>query len=201
MHATRGLFATIAAMLALAFASAVDAQSFYYRWIDKDGKTQFSDKPPAGFKGEVTKVPIEPAADPPPRPVAPIAAPVKARVAEGEEKAPDMATRRRTNREALEARLNQARANLEIAKKALSEGEPTGDDEKQYVRQHFPIKAPPPRSNCMADRTSDGKPVWNCPRPIPGEAYFERQQKLEEAVRKAEEEVVEAERAYRRGVD
>jgi hypothetical protein len=53
----------------------------------------------------------------------------------------------------------------------------------------------------MASKGSDGRAIWNCPRPIPNEAYFDRQKQLEEAVKKAEEEVTEAERAYRRGVD
>ena len=203
MPAARVLLASIATLLALALAAPAFGQTHYYRWIDKDGKTQFSDKPPAGFKGEVTRVVIESSGDPAPRIAPPPAAPAKARVADDEERAPDMNTRRRQQREMLEGRLKVARDNLEAAKKALSDGEPTSADEKQFVRQNFARdnRAPPPRTNCMADRSSDGKAIWNCPRPIPNDAYFERQKGLEEAVRKAEEELVEAERAYRRGVD
>jgi hypothetical protein len=53
----------------------------------------------------------------------------------------------------------------------------------------------------MGETTSDGRTLWNCPAPIPGEAYFDRQKALEDALQKAEEELAEAERAYRRGVD
>jgi len=199
----RALAAAIVAILVLAFPAAAGAQGFYYRWIDKDGRVQFSDKPPVNFKGEVTRVAIEPPGDPPVRPAAPPPSPAKARVIEEAEKAPDLNTRRRTQRVALEARLTQARANLDAAKKALSDGEATSEEERQFVRQTFARSSntPPPRNNCMSGTTPDGKAIWNCPRPIPNEAYFERQQKLEEAVRKAEEDLVEAERAYRRGVD
>jgi len=200
------LAAIVVALSTALFAADASAETYYYRWIDKDGKTQFSDKPPASFKGEVTKVLVE-AMDPvrtsPPPAVAPKGRPASAEA----EKAPDVAARRRAQRELLEARLAQARQNLEAAKKALADGEGTTQDEKQFVRENFarnerqPQRTPPPRGNCMASTSSDGKAIWNCPRPIPNEAYFDRQKQLEEAVKKAEEEVTEAERAYRRGVD
>lgn len=201
------LAAIIVAASAAAFAADMSAQTYYYRWVDKEGKTQFSDKPPANFKGEVTKVPVE-AMDPVRVPTAPAKVPKKASTSlETEEKAPDLATRRRAQRELLAARLSQARQNLEAAQKALADGEGTTESEKQFVRESFarsdrqPERTPAPRGNCMATKTSDGKSIWNCPRPIPNDAYFDRQQKLEEAVKKAEEELAEAERAYRRGVD
>jgi outer membrane protein TolC len=40
-----------------------------------------------------------------------------------------------------------------------------------------------------------------CPTFVPTEAYYERVQKLEEAVLRAQAEVDVAEQAYRRGVD
>jgi hypothetical protein len=40
-----------------------------YKWIDKDGKVQYTDKPPVNFKGEVTR--IEADAQPPPLKPAP----------------------------------------------------------------------------------------------------------------------------------
>ncbi len=189
---------------AIALPSGAAAQVLY-KWTDADGRVHFSDKPPVGFKGEVTAIQTDAVPEPVPRRPAP---PAKARVAEeGKEKPDDMATQRRKLREQLAARVAQAREKLEAAKKASSDGEDAGDGERQFVRQNFPRDArrpdrtPPPRQNCMSTTASDGKAVWNCPRQIPTEGYFDRRQELEEAVRKAEEELVEAERAYRRGVD
>lgn len=205
MHTSRSLAALLIAASGIAFAFEACAQTLY-KWVDQDGRTHFSDKPPAGFKGEVTKIQADAVPDVVIR--AP-AAPAKAQAQDDDkEKAPpDVAARRRQLRDQLAARVAVARANVEAARKALGDGEGATDDEKQYVRQESPRderrpeRTPPPRSNCMSQKTSDGKSVWNCPRPIPGEAYFERQAKLEEALRKAEEELADAERAYRRGVD
>ena len=174
-----------------------------YKWVDKDGKIHFADKPPVNFKGEVTR--ITPDAQPDAVAPRPKAKPDAERVEE--EKAPDLAARRRATREQLAARVAAARAKLEQARKALADGEGTGEDEKQYVQERLgrdarrPERTPAPRSNCMSQVTPDGKAIWICPRPVPGQAYYERQEKLEEAVRKAEEELDEAQRAYRRGVD
>ena len=185
---------------ALALSSAATAQVLY-KWIDVDGRTHFSDKRPVGFKGEVTV--IQPDAMPDPvirRP----AAPAKAPVAEEEKERPnDMAAKRRALREQLAARVAQARERLEAAKKAASDGEDAGEGERQFVRQNFPRgpRNPPPRQNCFSTTASDGKAIWNCPRQVPTEGYFDRREAQEEAIRKAEEELVEAERAYRRGVD
>ena len=173
-----------------------------YKWVDKDGKTQYSDKPPAGFGGEITKIEADPAPVQGTRVKA-----ARPERAEEEDKAPDVATSRRTLRELLAARLAAARAKLGEAKKALADGEDPLDDEKQMIQQRFnrdarrPDRTPAPRSNCMSRVETDGKTTWVCPVPIPGESYFTRQSALEEAVRKAEEEVAAAEQAYRRGVD
>ena len=194
--------------LALALAAATSgtfAQTFY-KWTDANGKVQYSDKPPANFKGEVIR--IEADAVPPPVNRAPAKAAAKA---EGEDddkdKRPDIAAKRRAERERLSQRLAAARLKVEKARAALTEGEPILDEEKQIVQQHHPRDArrpdltPPPRQNCMGETAADGRAVWNCPTPIPGEAYFARQKVLEETLAKAEEELAEAERAYRRGVD
>lgn len=58
-----------------------------------------------------------------------------------------------------------------------------------------------PRSNCRTTTNAAGKTVLICPTLVPGSAYYERVQKLEDDVRRAEEDVADAERAYRRGVD
>ena len=196
----------IAFTLAFVYAGPCAAQ-FLYKWIDNQGRVQFADKPPVGFKGEVTRIPIDVQPDPVPRAtVKPVAKP-PVELDEDKDKVPDLATRRRQERELLTARLAMARTKLEVARKALGDGEGTIADERDYVREEFarnekkPERTPPPRTNCNMQTTTDGRAVWNCPRPIPNEAYFERQKKLEEAVRQAEEEVAEAEQAYRRGVD
>jgi len=202
------LTASVTFFLALvAFACATDAgaQTTLYKWVDKDGKTNFSDKPPAGFKGEVTRVLTDAPPDAP-VPSAPKAAPKKVQAPE-DDKPPDMNTRRRLLREQLAARVAAAQAKVDQARKAIADGELPSDEEKQFVQQHFardarrPERTPPPRSNCMSQVSSDGKPIWLCPRPVPGEKYYDRQKKLEEALAKAEEELADAERAYRRGVD
>jgi len=194
------------AVLLLVLTSAAFAQAVY-KWVDKDGKVHFADKPPVGFKGEVTRIIPDAVPDPVPA-AAPRPAPKTAKPeAEDDDKGIDIAAQRRQVREQLAARVAAARAKLEAARKALADGEGATDEERQYVRQEFPRnerspdKTPAPRSNCMSQKTADGKAVWNCPRPIPTDAYFSRQGKLDEAVKKAEEELAEAERAYRRGVD
>jgi len=196
-------FALLFALLAFLPGAAL-AQTLY-KWTDNDGRVQYADKPPAGFKGEVTRIEI----DAVPTPVKPAAAPAgKAQPGEdAKEKVPDMAGRRRAERERLHERLMAARAKVEKARADLADGEGVLDDEKQIVQQHHardakrPQNTPAPRQNCLGQTTPEGRAVWNCPTPIPGEAYFGRQKALEEALQKAEEELAEAERAYRRGVD
>jgi len=176
-----------------------------YKWIDKDGKVQYADKPPLNFKGEVTTIEadaVPPALKPAPKPAARPAA------ALDEKEIPQTtAARRRAERERLAERLTAARARVEQARAALADGEAVLQDEKQIVQQHHPRNArrpestPPPRLNCMSEQAPDGRAVWNCPTPIPTESYYARQKALEEALQKAEEELAEAERAYRRGVD
>ena len=59
----------------------------------------------------------------------------------------------------------------------------------------------PNRSNCTVSRGANGKPVTVCPTIIPNQAYQERLASLEDAVRKAEDDLDAAQTAYRRGVD
>ena len=56
------------------------------------------------------------------------------------------------------------------------------------------------RSNCRQS-VVNGKTITMCPAMVANDAYFERMAKLEIAVRQAEEELAEAEEAWRRGVD
>jgi hypothetical protein len=190
----------------LVFAASAAGQQVLYKWTDREGRVHFADRPPAGFKGEVTRIQTDAAPESVPKRAPPKAAGTDADEEKGKPP-PDMATSRRLKREQLAARLSAAREKLEKARKALESGEESQEDEKQFVQERFdrnarrPERTPPPRPNCISQVSMDGKAIWICPRPIPNDAYYARQQKLEEAVKKAEEEVEEAERDYRRGVD
>lgn len=173
-----------------------------YRWTDSQGRVQYSDRLPKDFKGEVTRI----EADPQPPPVAPVArpAPVKAEPAKVPDKpGDDRNSRLRAIREKLAAAVEQARARVEAAKKARDGDEGPGVDERQVVQQRFAKGTQPatPRSNCRQVAGADGKPQLMCPALVPGEGYYARMKELEEAVAKAEEDLDNAERAYRRGVD
>lgn len=197
----------LAAALALACAAGFAQAQVLYKWTDEGGKVHYSDTPPKNFKGPVTK--IEP--DVAPTPAAPaVAAPAKAPAPEvtKTQTAPpdDILKQRRARRAALEARLNAARANLETAKKALADASNPEPEERQVVRQemrkgqggmHGLSTA---RSNCRKT-VKDGKEIMNCPALLATDAYYERIAKLEIAVRQAEEELDDAEQAWRRGVD
>lgn len=173
-----------------------------YRWTDAQGRVQYSDRLPKDFKGEVVK--IEADAQPPPPP--PIAKPPPARAepAKPAEKAGgDLNSRLRATRERLAADVERARERLESAKKARDGDAGPGVDERQVVQQRFAKGTQPatPRSNCREVTNADGKKQVMCPALVPGEAYYARVKELEDAVAKAEEDLEDAERAYRRGVD
>ena len=203
--------ALASALAIVACAGGIAGAQTLYKWVDRDGKTHYSDKAPAGFKGEVTRIEADaPAASVSAAPPSREEKPAKAQPAkeEAEEDKPaDIATKRRRLREELAARVAAAHAKVEAARKALEVGEPTEEGEQQMVQQRHarnasrPERTPQPRSNCMARNDPDGTPFWMCPTPVRGDAYFERQKALEEGVRKAEAELAEAENAYRRGVD
>ena len=123
----------------------------------------------------------------------------------------DVAQKRRELRDRLEADLARARAKLELAKAHLADDTAPEENERQIVQQRVEKGMPMPgsgamhgsaeRSNCRVVTDNAGKNTLICGTMIPNEAYRERQQKLEDAVRKAEEELAAAEQAYRRGVD
>lgn len=169
-----------------------------YKWTDKDGKTQYSDKPPVKFEGEVTRIEID--AQPATRPpyVPPPAQPKT--VEDVPPKAADPATKRRELRAKLEARVAAARVQLAAAKAALEAGGAPQDGEGQVVQQRF-AKPKAGRSNCRAVKGADNKVTYNCPALVPNDAYYERLKNLEDALARAEEELSAAEEAYRRGVD
>lgn len=191
-----------------------------YKWVDADGKTQYSDKPPKSFKGEVTRIDADeqPAAAAPYRPPA-------SNAKRGEESgpiAPDVAAERRELRRKLTADVANAREKLATAKAALDAASAPQDDERQVVQQRVEKGRPAPgsgsattggmlgmggmlggapRSNCTTAKSADGRVVTTCPTQVPNDAYYERVRKLEDDVRAAEEELDAAQRAYRRGVD
>ena len=199
--ASRGLAALA---FALALAPAALAQTLY-KWIDADGKTQYSDKPPKEFKGEVTR--IEPDFDrttppvvAPPPPVAPVA-PEKAKAAPPTD---DVLARRRAARAQLEARLANARTNVDAAKKALADTESPEVGERQTVQQRSAgggMHGMTARSGCRVEIGKDGRRSVMCPVSIPTPEFHERVARQEDTLRKAEEELAAAEEAWRRGVD
>lgn len=205
---SRAASAAICAAFALLAAHAAVAQVMY-KWIDAQGKTQYSDRPPKGFAGEVTRIQAdpEPAVVPwmPPKPAAPPAA--TEGPAEATPPPEDMNSRRKGNRERLETRLERARNRLEAARRALEEAPGPGIDERQVIQQKVQggaagtMHAMAPRINCRDHVDAGGRKSVICPTVMPGDAYYERMASLELAVKQAEEELEAAERAYRRGRD
>lgn len=213
--------ASAAAVIAVVIAlPATSLAQVFYKWIDAQGKTQYGDRPPKNFSGEVVRIEVEPASNPAPPAVAPRPAPAAGKAAVPP--ADNIAAKRREARERLGAELARARAKLELARAALAAENTPQDDERMVIQQRLDREQPAPgggssstggmhgsggmhgapaRSNCRTVTGSDGKQLVICPTAIPNEAYHERQRKLEEAVRVAEEEVAAAEQAYRRGVD
>jgi hypothetical protein len=214
------LAATLAVALALGCGEA--AAQVLYKWIDADGKTQYSDRPPKNFAGPVTRI------EPDEQPAAVPRAPQKpaAQAAEGAQEAAtpaqDNAAKRRELRRKLEADVANARAKLDFAKAALEAAASPSDEERQVVQQRVekgrPAPGPgsastggmmgsggmhggAPRSNCKTVKSSDGRTVTTCPTSVPSEGYYDRVKQLEDAVRAAEEELAAAELAYRRGID
>lgn len=216
----------LAAILALpvaAFCGDAAAQVLY-KWVDIDGKTQYSDRPPKSFAGPVTR--IEPDEQPAAAPRAPQKAAAKPgdAAAAQETAAPpsDYSAQRRALRRKLEADVTNARAKLDFAKAALEAASSPNDEERQVVQQRVEKRRPAPgpgsastggmlgsggmhggapRSNCTSVKSSDGRIVTTCPTSVPNEAYYDRVKQLEDAVKAAEEELSAAELAYRRGVD
>ena len=197
----------VVAMAWLAAGPAV-AQALY-KWIDTEGRVQYSDRPPKGFKGEVSRIETEtdkvtlPAAatsPAPPVPAAPAAAAEKAKAAPPE----SIGAKRRATRELLGERLKEARAKVEAARKAMEGSESPEPEERQIVQQRgaqIPVDGVALRSNCRVEVGQDGKKGVMCPASVPAPEYYGRVARQEAALRKAEDELAAAEEAWRRGVD
>jgi hypothetical protein len=188
MNATR---ISMLASLVLAFAvTAPHAQTqTLYKLIAKDGKVTYSDSPPKNFDGQVIKVEIDPNANTATMPkYNPNPPPAR------------LPTAREAQRENLDNALKAARQRLEDAKKALEVGPVAEEGDVQIVQGPARATALANRSNCRSI-TREGKSAIICPSAVGSEALNERQRQLEDDVLKAEKDVEEAERAFRRGTD
>jgi hypothetical protein len=188
------------AATALALAATLVSAQAIYRWIDADGKVHYSDQLPKGYTGPVTRIETDKPADPGPTPGVTITKPPR-RTELSSPPTEDIATRRRETREELEKLLNAARANLEAARKARDEAPDAQPDEVQITQRHMDPSQAGGRSNCTLSRDPNGRISAMCPTPVPGDAYYDRIRKLDEAVSKAEDDLAAAQLAYRRGVD
>lgn len=192
----RAAWAALAAVAALACVDA--AARDLYKWTDKDGKVQYSDQPPKGFSGPVTRIEIDTNTNV--RPLGVLPRELAETADDAAPQPPDILKKRRELRAQLEDRLRRARERLEAAKAALADGGTPKDDEHQVVQQRF-ANTQAGRSNCRQAKTADGKSYFICPALVPNDGYYERIGGLEMAVKQAEEAVDAAEQDYRRGVD
>jgi hypothetical protein len=188
--------------LVFALAAFPAAAQTLYKWIDANGKTQYSDRPPKGFTGEVTRIEV----DVDKATLPPAAAPAAAAKPAGTATPPveDIAAKRRATRARLEARLAKARDNVDAAKKALTDSQFPEPEERQIVQQRATsggMHGMTGRSNCRQEKNQSGATILMCPTAVPGVEYQERIARLEEDLRRAEEELTAAEEAWRRGVD
>ncbi len=183
------------------------AQSITYKWVDADGKTQYSDKLPKDFKGAVIRMESDPS-PPMPVPVPSKKVDVPKPPAEGaaRDKSADFSVQRREKRLALEASVAKARENLEAARQAVASGGDPQADELQTVRSRPDNRGgragtQVARSNCRQAVGANGKLATYCPGVVPTAEFYDRIAQLEDAVRKAEEALAVAQEAYRRGAD
>ncbi len=192
--------AALLAAALLASACVLADSRTLYRWTDAQGRVQYSDRPPTGFKGEVTRVEVDLDTNAPnaAAPRAPLVAPEVLR----DVVAPpvDIAKSRREKREKLDAAVKNAQQRVAAAKAALAGGEDLRDTERQVVQRRF-ARPQAGRSNCRAAADANGRTVFNCPSSVPNDEYYDRIRGLEEELKQAEEELDQAQVAYRRGVD
>lgn len=189
-----------AAILAalVAFGAGDGAAQVLYKLIARDGRITYSDHAPKNFDGQVVRIETDTGSNvmPLPRPPAAGASPVTP--------GQSVAGQRAANRAALERALRAAQAKVEAARQAKAEGGDPQPDEMQVIQQRHAALKPgqaAPRANCRNATDAAGKAYLLCAAQVPGEAYYERQKRLETELDKALEELEAAERAYRRGAD
>ena len=187
-----------ALLLSLAAAVAMPASGqILYKLIDREGRVTYSDREPKNFDGKVIRLEPDTVSN-----ILPSAKPGEAGTKAGA--APGVAETRRLAREDLEKKLRAAQARVEAARKAKAEGgDPLPDELQTIQHRRPPLKAgeQPPNRNCFLTTDASGTSTLNCPSRVPHDAYYERQKQLEDDLRRAEEELELAERAYRRGTD
>ena len=200
---------------AAAFAAPAGAVTFY-KWTDDRGQVHYGDAPPKAFAATARRIDVDTTSQPTVRPRPPVAQP--AAVPEEPAATPDLLTQRRLTRARLEKNLEDARARLDLARKALAETAGPQEGEQQVIQgkplapdatlpnpgtsrdQSGVPNAGSGRANCTSVKTQAGTSVV-CPHLAPTEQYYERIDRLQEEVRLAEQAVEDAELAYRRGVD
>lgn len=173
------------------------AAQVLYKLVDKNGQVTYSDREPKGYDGTVTRIEpdVAPTYRPPTKPVE-----AKSR----ENTPPGMSEIRRNTRAALDAKVREAQAKVDAARKAREDGENPRSDELQTVQHRYPPLRKgeaPPRPNCFNAVDPGGAATLHCPTQVPQESYYERRKKLDDTLRDAEAELAAAERAYRRGTD
>lgn len=181
----------------LALASPAAAQVLY-KLTDRQGRVTYADFVPKNFDGTVVRIEPDASSNVLPSGPAPEAGAASPAPATG------VAEDRRRKRDELEKKLRAAQARVEAARKAKELGEEPQPGEMQVVqRRHAPLKRgeSPPRPNCFSAVDPNGVASLICPQQVPLDSYYERQRKLDEELRLAEEALAEAERAYRRGTD
>lgn len=162
------------AAVALVTAGAVGAQALW-KYTDKNGKVTYSDKAPK--KGETAQlVTNDPSAN-----VIETQKSVREGVPQKTQEGKTRDTERENLREKLKEKLAAAKAELELARKALEDGREPQADEVQIVVGRSPTGAP-----------TGANAVIRKP------AYYARITSLEEAVKKAEANVEVAEREFQR---
>ena len=202
-----------ASLVAGAVAAGDAAAETLYKLVAPDGKVTYVQEPPKNFDGKVIRLDIDPNANTAQSPKPP------AKVEDGKPAGvlPTL-EERRAKRAILEANVRKAQEKLDAARLALAKAtsnEPSSDDQQVVAQEGrqlppgTPLGPLPPsssggmsqsRMNCRAV-VRNGKTVEVCGGAMASPERAQRVADLENAVKAAEAELEEAQRAYRRGVD